>query len=93
MVYVRYSSELGVVLSSRLVAFPGTFRAEPEAIPGLEAAWATYQRTAFIRSPFILCSLSGLNRVASTGWGCYNTSFTATGGTKVCPTLRWPTRS
>ena len=69
MVYVRCGSELGMVLFSRLVAFPGTFRAVPEAIPGLEAARAACQRMAFIRSPFILCSLSGLNRLGSTEWG------------------------
>jgi hypothetical protein len=37
-----------MVFSSRLIAFLGTFRAEPEAIPGLEAAWPACQRTVFI---------------------------------------------
>lgn len=47
MVDVRYSSELGRVLSSRHAALLGTFGAEPTAIPGLEATRPACQRAAY----------------------------------------------
>ena len=54
MVYLRYNSELGMLLPSRLIAFPGAFRAEPEAVPGLEAARPACQCMSFILHSFYL---------------------------------------
>ena len=45
MVDVWHVSELGMVLPSRRAALHGTFRAEPEAIPGLEAPHPSCQCT------------------------------------------------
>lgn len=63
MVDMWRDSELGMVLPSRRAALYGTFRAEFEAILGLEAPHPSYQCT-------VLCDFRSLSahRLVGIGW-------------------------